>query len=170
VLGRHLLLHDVGLDVIRLVRLRLLLLRDFEVLRFLDFEIALRFGLLGLRKRLGQHALLIGLRLRDRRFARCHRALDGRVPLGFRGGHVRVALDARHVRLAHVGDVFVLVADLFNRERDDFKPILFMSSAQVPRMRSPTISGCFTISSTVSCPMMPRRCPSITSRIRPSRS
>ena len=49
-------------------------------------------------------------------------------------------------------------------------PILFMSSAQVERMRSPTISGCFTISSTVSWPMMPRRWPSITSRIRPSRS
>ena len=50
------------------------------------------------------------------------------------------------------------------------RPILFMSSAQVERMRSPTISGCFTISSTVSWPMMPRRWPSITRRIRPSRS
>ena len=49
-------------------------------------------------------------------------------------------------------------------------PILFMSSAQVERMRSPTISGCLTISSTVSWPMMPRRWPSITSRISPSRS
>ncbi len=47
------------------------------------------------------------------------------------------------------------------------RPILFMSSAQVERMRSPTISGCFTICSTVSCPMMPRRWPSITSRIKP---
>ena len=37
-------------------------------------------------------------------------------------------------------------------------------------MRSETISGCLTISSTVSWPMMPRRWPSITSRIRPSRS
>ena len=50
------------------------------------------------------------------------------------------------------------------------RPILFMSSAQVERMRSPTISGCFTISSTVSWPMMPRRWPSITRRISPSRS
>ena len=50
------------------------------------------------------------------------------------------------------------------------RPILFMSSAQVARMRSPTISGCFTISSTVSWPMMPRRCPSMTRRISPSRS
>ncbi len=50
------------------------------------------------------------------------------------------------------------------------RPILLMSSAQVERIRSPTISGCLTISSTVNCPMMPRRCPSITSRISPSRS
>ena len=38
------------------------------------------------------------------------------------------------------------------------------------RMRSETISGCFTISSTVSWPMMPRRWPSITRRIKPWRS
>ena len=44
-----------------------------------------------------------------------------------------------------------------------------MSSAHVARMRSATISGSFTICSTVSWPMMPRRCPSITSRIRLSR-
>ena len=37
----HLLLHDVGLNVVSLVGLRLLFLRDFQVLRFLDFEIAL---------------------------------------------------------------------------------------------------------------------------------
>ena len=49
------------------------------------------------------------------------------------------------------------------------RPILFMSSAQVERIRSATISGCLTISSTVSWPMMPRRWPSMTSRIRPSR-
>ena len=48
-------------------------------------------------------------------------------------------------------------------------PILLMSSAQVERMRSPTISGSLTICSTVSWPMMPRRWPSITRRIRPSR-
>src|SRR5579883_1725794 len=49
-------------------------------------------------------------------------------------------------------------------------PILFMSSAHVERMRPPTISGCLTISSTVSWPIMPRRWPSMTSRMRPSRS
>ena len=48
-LGDDLLLHDVGLDVVRLVGLRLLTFRDFEVLRFLDFQVALRFGLLGQR-------------------------------------------------------------------------------------------------------------------------
>ena len=39
-LGDHLLLHDVGLDVVGLVGLRLLLLGQFEILRLLDFEIA----------------------------------------------------------------------------------------------------------------------------------
>ena len=48
-------------------------------------------------------------------------------------------------------------------------PIFDMSSMQVERIRSATISGSFTICSTVSCPMMPRRCPSITRRINPSR-
>ena len=49
------------------------------------------------------------------------------------------------------------------------RPILLSSSAQVPRIRSPTISGSLTICSTVNCPMMPRRWPSITRRISPSR-
>ena len=49
-------------------------------------------------------------------------------------------------------------------------PILLMSSAQVARMRSPTISGSLTICSTESWPMMPRRWPSITRRMRPSRA
>ena len=55
------LLHDVGLDVIGLIGLRLLALGDFQILRFLDFQIALRFRLLGQRQRLRQHAFLIGL-------------------------------------------------------------------------------------------------------------
>ena len=48
-LGAHLLLHDVGLDFVGLVGLRLLLLDRLQVLGLLDFEVALRFGLLGLR-------------------------------------------------------------------------------------------------------------------------
>ena len=50
------------------------------------------------------------------------------------------------------------------------RPILFRSSAQVFRMLWLIVSGSLTIDSTVSWPTMPRRCPSITSRIRPSRS
>ena len=51
-------------------------------------------------------------------------ALDGRVALGFGGGDIGVALDARHVRPAHVGDVLVLVAHFLDGERDDFEPHL----------------------------------------------
>ena len=40
-LSDDLLLHDVGLDVVGFVSLRLLALGDFEVLRSLDLEIAL---------------------------------------------------------------------------------------------------------------------------------
>src|SRR5205085_1699743 len=46
--GDYLLLHDIGLNVVGLVGLGLLLLSGFEVLRTLDIEVALRFGLLGL--------------------------------------------------------------------------------------------------------------------------
>ncbi len=54
-------------------------------------------------------------------FASRHGALDGRVALGFGGGHVGVALDAGDIGLAHVGDIFVLVADLFDGEGNDFE-------------------------------------------------
>ena len=50
------------------------------------------------------------------------------------------------------------------------RPILSMSSATFSRIRPATISGCLTISSTVNWPTMPRRWPSIESRIRFSRS
>src|SRR5208282_3531792 len=116
--GGDLLLHDVGLNVVGLVGLRLLLLRDFKVLRFLDLEVALRFSLLGLGERLRQHALLVGLRSRNRRFTGCHGALDGGVALGFGGGDVSIALDPGNVGLAHVGDVFVLVFHFLDGERD----------------------------------------------------
>ena len=49
-------------------------------------------------------------------------------------------------------------------------PILSMSPATFSRIRPATISGCLTISSTVNWPTMPRRWPSIESRIRFSRS
>ena len=92
-----------------------------SVLRLLDLEVALRFRLLGLRERFREHALLIGLRLGNRRFASRNGAPDGRVALGFGGGDVGIALDARDIGLAHVGDVFVLVADLFDGEGNDFE-------------------------------------------------
>ena len=81
----------------------------------------LRLGLLGLRERLGQHPLLVGLRLGDGGFAGGHGAADGGIAVGFGGGHVGIALDARHVRPAHVGDVFVLVADFLDGEGNDFQ-------------------------------------------------
>ena len=122
--GDDLLLHDVGLDLVGFVGLRLLPLDSFEVLGLLDFEIALRFGLLGLRERLREHAFLVGLGLGDGGFAHGFGALDRRVALGFGGGDVGVALDARDVGPAHVGDVLVLVADFLDGERDHFEPHL----------------------------------------------
>ena len=50
------------------------------------------------------------------------------------------------------------------------RPILERSSATVSRTRPATISGSLTICSTVSRPTIPRRWPSITSRIRASLS
>src|SRR5262249_53514086 len=86
--------------------------------RLLHFEVALRFRLFGLRERLGEHALLIGLGFGNRRFARCLGALDRRIALGFSRRYVRIALDAGNVGAAHIGDVFVLVAYFFDRERN----------------------------------------------------
>ena len=65
-LGDDLLLHDVGLDVIGFVSLRLLPLGNFDVLRLLDFKIALRFRLLRQGQRFCQNPFLIGLRLCNR--------------------------------------------------------------------------------------------------------
>jgi hypothetical protein len=49
------------------------------------------------------------------------RRADGGIALGFGGGDIGVALDARDIRPAHVGDVFVLVADFFDGERNHFQ-------------------------------------------------
>ena len=46
---------------------------------------------------------------------------DGGVAFGFRGGDIGVLLDARDIRPAHVGDVFVLVADFLDGEGNDFQ-------------------------------------------------
>ena len=71
--------------------------------------------------RLGQNALLVCSSLGDGGFAQCDGAADGSVAFGFGGGYVGIALDAHDVRTAHVGDVFVLVADFLDRERDHFE-------------------------------------------------
>src|SRR5207247_5711703 len=55
-LRHYLLLHHVGLDLVSFVRLRLLPLDSFQICGFLDFEIARRLGLLGLRSRLRRDA------------------------------------------------------------------------------------------------------------------
>ena len=68
-----------------------------------------------------QHPLLVRLRFGDGGFALRDGAPDGRVALGFGRGDVGVALDARDVRPAHVGDVLVLVLDFLDGERDHFQ-------------------------------------------------
>ena len=112
------LLHDVGLDVVGFISLSLLPLGNFQVLGFLDFQVALRFGLLSHGERLRQHSFLIRVRLCYGSFALCQRTLYGSVAVSFGGGHVGIALDSGHVRLAHVGDVLVLVAHFLDGERD----------------------------------------------------
>src|SRR6266705_3369065 len=82
-LSDDLLLHDVGLDVVGLVGFCLLLLGYFEILRFLDFKVALGFSLLGLGDCFRQHALLVGLRSSYCRFASCDGAPDGGVAIRF---------------------------------------------------------------------------------------
>src|SRR5579862_1867635 len=120
-LGHHLLLHDVGLNVVGFVGLGLLFLGGFQVLRFLDFKIARGLGLLGGGERLGEHSLLIGLGCGDGGGAGGFRAFDDGVALGFGGGDIGVAFDARDVGTAHVGDVVVLVADFLDGEGNNFK-------------------------------------------------
>jgi len=118
---RHLLLHDVGLDLVRLVGLRLLPLGDFEIVRLLDLKIARGFGLLGLRKRLRQNTLLVGLRLGDGR-SRCACA---RLMAVSRSASAVATSASRLMRAtsrsSHVGDVLVLVANLFDGEGDDLE-------------------------------------------------
>ena len=114
----HLLLHDVGLYVVGFVGLRLLALHGFQVLRLLDFQIALGFGLLAGRERFGQHPLLIGVGTRHGGGPLGVGALDRGIALGFGGGDIGVAPDAGYVGAAHVGDVLVLVAHFLDGERD----------------------------------------------------
>src|SRR6266545_508238 len=96
-LGHYLLLHDIGLDLVRLVCGRLLLLDSFEEIRLLELEIALSFRLRRLRKCFRKDAFLIGLRFGDGGCAHGLGTLDRGVALGFGGGHVGVPLDPRDI-------------------------------------------------------------------------
>src|SRR5262249_32269567 len=68
-LSGHLLLHHIGLQLVGLVSLRLLATALLGKLRLLDVEVALRLGLARRRSSLGNHAVLVGLRLGYSRFA-----------------------------------------------------------------------------------------------------
>ena len=117
----HLLLHDIGLDVVGLVGLRLLLLGGFEIQRSLHFQIAGGFGLFGLRQCFREHAFLVRLGSGDSGCARSFGALDGGIAFGLGSGDIRIALDARDIRTSHIGDIFVLVPDFLDGERNHFQ-------------------------------------------------
>src|SRR5580698_7442291 len=123
-LGDHALLHHVGLDLVGFVGGGLRLLGHFEIRGLLQVEVAFRFGLLRERSGFRRDAFLIGLRLSNGRGACGFRTLDGDVAFGFGGRHFGVTADACDVRTAHIGDVFVFVAHLFNREADYFEALL----------------------------------------------
>src|SRR6185437_14457822 len=122
--GDNLLLHHVRLQLIGLVRRRLLTLRRLGKLCLLHVEIALRLCLLRQRHRLREHALLVRRRLRHRGFAQCNRAPDRRIALRFHCRNLRVALDACNVGPPHVGDVLVLVAHFLDGEAHHHEPHL----------------------------------------------
>src|SRR5262249_10287165 len=119
--SNHLLLHDIGLDVVSLVSLSLLFLRDLKVLSSLYLEIALRLGLLGERESFRQHSILVGLGVCHSRFSLRKGTFDGSVTICFSRRYVSVALDSRHIGTTHIRDVFVLVPDFLDGERDHFK-------------------------------------------------
>src|ERR1700730_18342680 len=122
--GDYLLLLDVGFDLVSLVRLRLRLFRGFQKAGLLDVQIAFGFRLLGLRSRFRGHSLLVRLRFCPGGRALRLGTLDRDVAVRFGCRHFRIALDARNVRPAHVGDVFVFVAHFLQREAHHFEPHL----------------------------------------------
>jgi hypothetical protein len=141
----HLLLHDVGLDVVGFVGLRLLLLDGFQVLRLLDFEIAL------LRPAWPARAFPPA-RVPDRPAPWPRRLLATPPPAGWpcRAPLRRSATSASRLMRATSGRPMLVMYSFLSRtslmvNEITSRPILFMSSAQVARIRSPTISGSFTI-------------------------
>ena len=121
-LGDNLLLHDVGLDLVGLVGLRLLLLHEFPgtaaflISRSRCASACLACESVSASTRSWSACALATADSRDR-----FGAFDRGVAFGFRRGHVGIALDARDVRAAHVGDVFVLVADFLDGEGNHFQ-------------------------------------------------
>ncbi len=120
-LGHDLLLHDLLLQVRRTVRHHLLLLHLGVVRGALEGEVALRLRLLGLRGGLGGDPRLVGLGFGDGGLTGGASLLDLRVARGLRGGDVRLFFDALDLWPAHVSNELVLVAHLFDGERDDFE-------------------------------------------------
>jgi hypothetical protein len=80
------------------VSLRLLLFRQFQILRFFDLEVPEGLGLFGRGQRFCEHTLLVSLSLGNRRCALCFRTLDRSVAFRFGGGNIGVAFDARDIR------------------------------------------------------------------------
>src|SRR5271168_2485998 len=117
--GNDLLLHDVGFNFVGFVGRGLGFLGHLEVAGFLEIQITFGFGLLGKRGGFREDAFLIGLRFGNGCGALRFGALDGDVALGFGGGNFRYQLDAGDIGAAHVGDVFVFVANFFNGEAHD---------------------------------------------------
>src|SRR5271156_1991393 len=117
--GNDLLLHDVGFNFVGFVGRGLGFLGHFEIAGFFEIQIAFGFGLLGQAGGFRENAFLIGLRFGYGCGALRFGALDGDVSFGFGGGNFRYQLDAGDIGAAHVGDVFVFVADFFNGEAHD---------------------------------------------------
>src|SRR5258707_257221 len=67
---------------------------------------------------------LEGVSAGTRSWSACASAIDGDIAIGFGRGYFGVALDARDVRAAHVGDVLILVAYFLDGEAHDFEPHL----------------------------------------------
>jgi hypothetical protein len=112
-----LLLHS-GLNLVGLVRGRLLCLHRCFVLGTLGVEIAHGLCLSCLTRGLRDDFLLLRDCLRDLGLAHRLRAFDGRVPVCLRRGDVGSAPDEGDVRTAHVQDVLVVVTHLTDGERD----------------------------------------------------
>ncbi len=86
---------------------------------------------------LGLHPHLIGGRFGDGCFTGGVSLLDLCIPLCQGRSDVSLFLNLSDLRSAHVGDVIVLVAYIFNRERDDFQAhLLHIGSDGLEHLRA----------------------------------